>query len=287
MKKIILLLSAFVLFAQFNAKADEGMWLLTMLKKNYSDMKKQGFKLTPEDIYNLNKPSIKDAIVQFGLGRGFCTGEIISEKGLLLTNHHCGYPTIQIHSSVEHDYLTDGFWAKTLKDELPTPRQMVKFLESIEDVTKDVNKVLKEGMSEAERTKAIEEVAKKLEEKAMKGKKDKVYEARVRSFYGGNQFFLLVYKVYYDVRFVGAPPQSIGKYGHDTDNWVWPRHTGDFSLFRVYMGKDGEPTEEYKEDNVPLKPKHHLPVSLKGIKDGDFAMVLGYPGGTQRYMTSF
>ena len=287
MKKLILLFAAFVLFAQFNAKADEGMWLLTMLKKNYSDMKKQGFKLTPEDIYNLNKPSIKDAIVQFGLGRGFCTGEIISDKGLLLTNHHCGYPTIQMHSTVEHDYLTNGFWAKTIKDELPTPHQMVKFLESIEDVTKAVTKGLKDGMSEEERQKAIEKLTKKMEEKIMKGKNEKVYEARVRSFFGGNQYFLLVYKVYRDVRFVGAPPQSIGKYGHDTDNWVWPRHTGDFSIFRVYMSKDGEPTSEYVEDNVPLKPKHHLPVSLKGVNKGDFAMVLGYPGGTQRYMTSW
>jgi len=286
MKKIILLFTAFVLFAQFNAKADEGMWLLTLLKKNYSDMKKQGFKLTPEDIYSINKSSIKDAIVQFGLGRGFCTGEIISDKGLLLTNHHCGYPTIQLHSSVENDYLTNGFWAKSLKEELPTPQQMVKFLESIEDVTKKVTKGFKDGMNEVERNKLIETITKKLEEKAMKGKDAKVYQARVRSFFGGNQFFLLLYKVYNDVRFVGAPPQSIGKYGHDTDNWVWPRHTGDFSLFRVYMGKDGE-AAEYAEDNIPLKPKHHLPVSLKGVKKGDFAMVLGYPGGTQRYMTSW
>lgn len=287
MKKIILLLSALVLFSQYNAKADEGMWLLTMLKKNYSDMKKQGFKLTPEDIYSLNKASLKDAIVQFGLGRGFCTGEIISDKGLLLTNHHCGYPTIQMHSSVENDYLTNGFWAKTLKDELATPGQLVKFLESIEDVTEEVNKVLKNGMSEDERNEAIQKISKKLEDKVLKGKNEKVIEVSVRSFFGGNQFFLITYKVYRDVRFVGAPPQSIGKYGHDTDNWVWPRHTGDFSIFRVYADKDGEPTAEYKEDNVPFKPKHHLPVSLKGVQKGDFAMVLGYPGGTQRFMTSW
>ena len=287
MKKFFTLFLAIVFTFNFSAKADEGMWLLTLLNKNYSEMKAMGFKLSPEDIYSVNKGSLKDAIVQFGMnGRGFCTGEIISDKGLLLTNHHCGYGTIQQHSTVENDYLTDGFWAKTQEDEIPTPGQMVKFLKEIKDVTAEVTKELTDGMTEEERGKALREIGKTISAKAIEGKNDKVWEANVRSFFGGNHFYLLTYKIYNDVRFVGAPPQSVGKYGHDTDNWMWPRHTGDFSMFRVYMGADGE-ASEYKEDNVPLKPLHHLPVSTQGVKKDDFTMVLGYPGGTQRYMTSY
>ncbi len=286
MKRFFTLFIAFLLVFNFTAKADEGMWLLTLLNKNYSQMKALGFKLTPEDIYSINKGSLKDAIVQFGQnGRGFCTGEVISSKGLLLTNHHCGYGSIQHHSTVEHDYLADGFWAKTMEDELYTPGQMVKFLETIEDVTVKATEGLNDKMTEQERRTKLRENITAIEKAAMEGK-GKLFEAVVMSFFGGNHFYLVRYNIYNDVRMVGAPPSSIGKFGHDTDNWVWPRHTGDFSMFRVYMGKDGQ-AAEYSKENVPLAPKHHLPVSIKGVKKGDFAMVMGYPGRTFRFMTSF
>ncbi|PID89573.1 MAG: serine protease [Bacteroidia bacterium] len=279
MKRIFVLLFSFFILFQVNVKADEGMWLLTLLNKNYDDMKKQGFKLTPEDIYNLNKASLKDAVVSFG---DYCTGEIISDKGLLITNHHCGYGSIQMHSTIEHDYLKDGFWAKSLDEEIPTPGLFVRFLVKIEDVTAEMLKKVKDKMNEEERNEAIDKMREKIIEKATKGND---YLARVQSFFGGNQYFLLVYETYSDVRMVGAPPSSIGKFGHDTDNWIWPRHTCDFSMFRVYMSKDGKPAE-YAKDNVPYKPKHVLPISLKGVKKNDFAFVMGYPGTTTRYMTS-
>lgn len=280
MKKIILLLTAFVLFAQFQSRADEGMWLLSLLKKNYSDMKKQGFKLTPEDIYSLNKASLKDAIVIFGRG---CTGEIVSNQGLLLTNHHCGYGSIQSQSSVEHNYLRDGFWAKNFKEEIPIPGLSVSFFIRIEDVSDKINNKLTDKMTEEEREKVINEISDEIQKVANEEGK---YFSRVQSFFNGNSYYLVVYERYNDVRLVGTPPESIGKFGHDTDNWVWPRHTGDFSVFRVYMSADGK-AAEYSEKNVPLKPKYSLPVSLKGYKKDDFTMILGFPGRTNRYMTSY
>ncbi len=280
MKKYIsLLMIAFVLF-NFSAKADEGMWIISLLNKNYADMKKQGFKLTPEDIYSLNHASIKDAIPIFGYG---CTSEIVSPNGLLLTNHHCGYGAIQSQSSVEHNYLRDGFWAKSYKDELPIPGLSVRFLVKIEDVTAQINKKLNPKMTEEQRQAMIDKISKKIVDKATK---DNNYIASVQSFFNGNSYYLVVYEKYSDVRLVGTPPEMIGKFGYDTDNWVWPRHTGDFSVFRVYMSPDGKPAD-YSPENVPLKPKYFLPVSLKGVEKGDFTMIVGYPGRTNRYMTSY
>jgi hypothetical protein len=264
-----------------NLKADEGMWIPMLVDRlNYVDMQEMGLNLTAEEIYSINNSSLKDAIVIFGRG---CTGEIISKDGLLLTNHHCGYGSIQSHSTVEHDYLTDGFWAMSRDEELPNPNLSVRFLVRIEDVTDMVLAGLNDDMTETERNKKINEIGDEIEEEATK---ENHYNASVRSFYKGNEFYLFVYEVFSDVRLVGAPPSSIGKYGADTDNWMWPRHTGDFSIFRVYAAADGTPAE-YSEDNVPMKPKHYLPVSAKGVKQGDFSMILGYPGGTDRYLTSY
>ena len=281
MKKLFAFLLILFLSFGFKAKADEGMWLLPLIEKlNIGKMTELGLKLSAEDIYSLNKASLKDAIVIFG---GGCTAEIVSSQGLVLTNHHCGYGSIQAHSSVEHDYLQDGFWAKTREEELTNPNLSVTFLIRIEDVTNQVLANVKPGMSETERSSAINDSRQNLEKKAMEGNN---YRAQVASFYGGNYFYLLVYERYNDVRLVGTPPQSIGKFGSDTDNWEWPRHTGDFSVFRVYSGPDGKPAP-YSKDNIPLKPKHYLPVSIKDLNKGDFAMILGYPGRTSRYMTSF
>ena len=281
MKKIYLLLVGIFVLATSAVKADEGMWLLTLINQlNIKQMNQEGFKLTAEDIYSINKSSLKDAIVIFG---GGCTGEIISEQGLVLTNHHCGYGSIQKHSSPEHDYLKDGFWARTLEEEIPTPGLSVTFLVRLEDVTSQVNAALNAQMTEQERDKAIEKIG---DEIAKKAKEGNTYRTMVRSYFGGNQFFLLVYEVFNDIRMVGAPPSSIGKYGADTDNWMWPRHTGDFSMFRVYASKENR-AAEYSKDNVPYKPKKSLAISIKGVKKDDFTMILGYPGRTQRYMTSF
>jgi hypothetical protein len=281
MKKILsLLLIVFFSFG-FKAKADEGMWLLPLIEKlNIGTMTQMGLKLSAEDIYSLNKACLKDAVVIFG---GGCTGEIVSSQGLILTNHHCGYSSIQSHSSVDHDYLKDGFWAKTREEELPNPGLAVTFLIRIEDVTDQILANVKAGMSETDRNVAINDARSAVEKKASEGNN---YRNSVSSFYGGNNFYLLVYERYNDVRLVGAPPSSIGKFGDDTDNWEWPRHTGDFSVFRVYSSPDGKPAS-YSKDNVPLKPKYWLPVSLKDLNKGDFAMILGYPGGTQRYYTSY
>ena len=279
-KRISLLLIGLLVLFNSTLKADEGMWLLPLLNQlNIKQMKQEGLKLSAEDIYSINNSSLKDAIVIFG---GGCTGEIISEQGLILTNHHCGYGSIQKHSTPEHDYLKDGFWAKTLEEEIPTPGLSVTFLVRIEDVTDKVNATLNAQMTEPERDKAIEKIS---DEIAKKAKEGNGYSTTVRNFFGGNQFYLLVYEIYNDVRMVGAPPSSIGKFGADTDNWMWPRHTGDFSMFRVYASKDNKPTE-YAKDNVPYKPKKALTVSIKGVKKDDFTMILGYPGSTQRYMTS-
>nr|MCU0409639.1 S46 family peptidase [Bacteroidales bacterium] len=281
MKRTLALFLVLSLTFSFRAKADEGMWLLPLIEKlNIGKMTELGFKLSAEDIYSLNKASIKDAIVIFG---GGCTGEIVSSQGLILTNHHCGYGQIQSHSTVEHDYLKDGFWAMTKEQELPNKGLSVTFLVSIEDVTSQMLANVKPGMSEAERTAALTEARGAIEKKASEGNN---YRASVSSFYGGNYFYLLIYERYLDVRLVGAPPSSIGKFGSDTDNWEWPRHTGDFSVFRVYSGPDGKPAP-YAKENVPLKPRHHLPVSIKERNKGDFAMILGYPGRTNRYMTSY
>ncbi len=281
MKKLFSLLISLILALNLSVKADEGMWMLPLLKKlNMGTMTELGLKLSAEEIYSINNSSIKDAIVIFG---GGCTGEIVSDQGLLLTNHHCGYGRIQAHSSVEHNYLKDGFWAMSKEEELSNPGLRVFFLVKIEDVSEKINSALSDTMNEGERYRAIRDVGKEIEDAATE---DNHYSARVQSFFGGNYFYLIVYETYKDVRFAGAPPSSIGNFGGDTDNWMWPRHTGDFSVFRVYSGPDGKPAE-YSEDNIPLKPKHYLPVSIKGVEPDDFAMVFGYPGGTQRYMTSF
>jgi len=280
-KLIASLIFVGLLFSSF-AKADEGMWLPLLLKRlNEADMKKMGCKLSADEIYNINKGSLKDAIVM--LSGGSCTAEVISAEGLLLTNHHCGYDAVQENSSVEHDYLTDGFWAKTKQDELPAQGMTASFLIRIEDVTAKVLAVVKPEMTEAERSVAVRGVIAGLEKEAV-GETN--YNASVKGFFNGNEYYLFVYETFTDVRITGVPPESIGKFGGDTDNWMWPRHTGDFTLLRVYSGPDGKPAP-YSTANVPLKPKHHLPVSLDGVKEDDFAMVMGYPGTTDRYLTSF
>ncbi|MBA7526630.1 Dipeptidyl-peptidase 7 [subsurface metagenome] len=281
MKKIISLFFSFLISFSFLVKADEGMWLLPLLEKlNMGAMTKMGLKLTAEEIYSINQSSLKDAIVIFG---GGCTAEIVSDQGLLLTNHHCGYGRIQAHSTVENDYLRNGFWAMSKEEELANPGLSVTFLVRIEDVSEKINSELNDDLTEETRYNKIREISGQIEDEATEGNH---YSARVQSFFGGNYFYLMVYERYTDVRLVGAPPSSIGKYGGDTDNWMWPRHTGDFSVFRIYSGPDGKPAV-YSPDNIHLKPKHYLPVSVKGVDKGDFAMVLGYPGGTQRYMTSY
>lgn len=281
MKRLTSFIIGISLLFSISAKADEGMWLLPLIQKlNIGKMTELGLQLTAEDIYSVNKSSLKDAIVIFG---GGCTGEIVSAQGLLLTNHHCGYGSIQQHSTVEHDYLTDGFWAMTREEELPNPGLSVTFLDYLTDVTDRILAKVNDGMSEADRAAAIRDESQKIQNEI---KTDQFHFARVQPYYGGNQFYLLVYTQYRDVRLVGAPPSSVGKFGADTDNWMWPRQTGDFSVFRVYMSKDGQPAN-YSPDNVPLKPKHYLPVSVKGVKEGDFTMILGYPGRTSRYMTSY
>ena len=262
-------------------RADEGMWLPFLLGKKYNEMQRLGLKLSPEQLYDINHASLKDAIVM--LDGGNCTGEMISDQGLLLTNHHCGYGEIQQHSSVEHDYLTDGFWAFSKDEELVNPGKTASFLVRIEDVTEKVLAGVKDEMTESERAKTIRKAFKDIVKEATE-KTD--YNAVVKSMFSGNEYYLFVYETYKDVRLVGAPPSSIGKFGGDTDNWMWPRHTGDFSIFRVYMSPDGKPAE-YSKDNVPYVPKHHLPVSLKGVQAGDYAMIWGYPGSTDRYLSSY
>ncbi len=280
MRKLLLTLTIGALLLS-NVRADEGMWIPILLEKyNFADMQKKGFKLSAEDIYSVNKASMKDAIVIFG---GGCTGELISKEGLVLTNHHCGYGAIQKHSSLEHDYLTDGFWAMNKKEELSNQGLKVTFLISMEDVTSKVLGGVTEEMTENERNKQIAKNIDKIKSEAVK---DSHYQARIEQFYQGNQYFLFVNEVFTDVRLVGAPPSSIGKFGGDTDNWMWPRHTGDFALFRIYADKDGKPAD-YSENNVPYVPKKYFPISLKGVEKGDFTMVFGYPGTTQQYLPSF
>ncbi|MEI7734802.1 MAG: S46 family peptidase [Ferruginibacter sp.] len=278
MKKFIV---AIVLsISLLKASADEGMWLPMLLGEQvYADMVKKGLKLTKEQLYSINKSSIKDAILIFG---GGCTGEIVSDQGLIFTNHHCGYGAIAGASTVEHNYLRDGFYAFN-KDQEIKSGLTVQFLDRIVDVTKDVEDGVK-GLSWDDRTKKLPEVFKAITDKV--ADKENGLEGRMYSMFKGNQYIMYVYKRYRDIRLVGAPPESVGKFGGDTDNWEWPRHTGDFSIFRVYATKDGKPSD-YSTDNVPLKPKYFLPVSIKGFKDGDYAMIYGYPGGTNRYETSY
>ena len=271
MRKLFVSVAA-ALMLGFSAMADEGMWMLPLLQKlNAGAMKDLGCRLTPDQIYSVNHSSLKDAIVIFG---GGCTGEMISDKGLLVTNHHCGYSSIQQLSSDEHNYLEDGFWAMNSNEEIPVPGLSVTFLVNMSDVTEAI-----EGAKSDEERKAVSEALVKDSEERNPG-----CDVELTSFYNNNVHYIIVYKVFRDIRFVGAPPASIGKFGGETDNWMWPRHTGDFSMFRVYAGKDNEPAE-YSEDNVPYVPKQSLRISLKGIKEGDYTMIMGYPGRTQRYQT--
>ncbi len=279
-KKTAVLIFAVLLGFIPRTQADEGMWLPFMIDRLlHEEMQEMGLKLTPEQIFSINQSSIKDAIVSFG---GGCTAEIISDQGLVLTNHHCGYGRIQSHSSPENDYLTDGFWAMTKEEELPNPGLFVSFLISVTDVTDEIMAELTDDMDRRERDNVVRRVSNRLVSEATE---ETHYQANVRSMFAGNEYYLFVYERFNDVRMVGAPPSAIGKFGGDTDNWMWPRHTGDFALFRVYTAPDGSPAA-YSPDNVPLKPRHHLPVSIRGVKEGDFAMILGFPGSTERYLTS-
>ncbi len=277
-----------LLISWVSSRADEGMWIPMLLKKyNIEDMQKQGFKLTAEDIYNINQASLKDAVI--GLGREgkpfshFCTGELISNEGLVVTNHHCAFNMIQSHSSLEHNYLRDGFWAKNKQEELANPGITASILVRMEDVTEQIKMQLKAGMTEAEQNKKIKEVCRELEEKAVKGTN---LQANIKPYFNGNQYFMAVFKIYKDVRLVGAPPSAIGKFGGDTDNWMWPRHTGDFSVLRIYADKDNEPAA-YSPDNRPYTPASFFKISTKGLNEGDFTMVFGYPGTTSEYLTSY
>ena len=282
MKKTLTTFLALALSATsvFTAKADEGMWLPSLISQRISDMQEKGFTLSAEDIYSINQASLKDAVVLFGRG---CTGELISPEGLLLTNHHCGYGQIQKHSSVEHDYLKDGFWAMSREEELPNPGLSVSFLERMEDVTGIILKGYAEGMDETQRVDIVKKNSEALIAEVTK--EGKGLRATVEALYYGNQYFLFLYRQYEDVRLVGAPPSSIGKFGGDTDNWMWPRHTGDFSMFRIYADKDNNPAP-YSEDNVPYKPKKYFRISTKGVKEGDFTFIYGFPGRTQEYIHS-
>ena len=260
---------------------DEGMWLPMFIERlNYVDMQKMGLHLTADELYSINHSSLKDAIVNFG---NFCTAEVVSKEGLLLTNHHCGYEALQKHSSVEHDYLTNGFWAYNKTEEIPTEGLTATFLVRMDDVTKKVFADVSDTMTETQRKTAIRKVTDKLKkEAAEKGK----YTVDIKSFFDGNEYYMFVYEVFEDVRLVGAPPSAIGKFGGDTDNWMWPRHTGDFSMFRVYMAPDGK-SAKFAKDNIPYRSKHVLPINIKGLKKDDFAMIWGYPGTTERYLTSY
>lgn len=278
MKKYILCIIAGILLVPMNAKADEGMWFLMFIERlNHRDMEKMGLQLTTEEIYSINNSSLKDAIVQFN---GGCTAEIVSKEGLVLTNHHCGYSAIAELSTKEQNYLKNGFWAKNKSEEMKPKSLYVRFFVRMDDVSKRILSKLNDAMSEADRNKAIQQESALIErENSENGK----YTVSVRPFFQGNEFYYFVYQDYTDVRLVGTPPESVGKFGGDTDNWQWPRQTGDFSMFRIYADKDGNPAE-YSKDNVPLQPKYHLPISIKGVEENDFAMILGYPGRTNRWM---
>ena len=282
MRKFLLLTTALVVMFQARLLADEGMWLLSLIGQvNMDEMTKMGLQLTADQIYSVNHASLKDAVG--ALDHGSCTAELVSPDGLLLTNHHCGYGEIQNHSSLEHDYLRDGFWAMSRDEELPNEGKTITFLVRMEEVTDRIVPELNEEMGMQERASKVRSISRAITAEATEGTH---YEASVRSMFNGNRFFLFITETYRDIRLVGAPPESIGKFGYDTDNWMWPRHTGDFSIFRVYTAPDGEPAD-YSPDNIPLKPKYYLPISMKGYKKGDFTMVMGFPGSTSRYMTSW
>ncbi len=291
MKKLLLSLVV-IAFLSITTKADnppdEGMWLPMFIEKlNYSDMQKMGLKLTAEKIYSINNASIKDAIVGLGseqMPTGFfCTGELVSAEGLMFTNHHCVYDMVQSHSTVENDILTNGFWSQRKEDEIPNEGVIASILVRMEDVTEKVLANVTKEMTDQQRSSKIKEAISKIEKEAAE---DGKYTAGVKSFFSGNEFYLMVYEVFEDVRLVGVPPSSIGKFGGDTDNWMWPRHTGDFGILRIYTGPDGKPAP-YSKDNVPLKPRHFLPVSIKGLENNDFTMIWGFPGTTDRYLTSW
>ncbi len=281
MKKTLTLALAILFFIPLASVADEGMWIPSLLKKyNIEDMQEKGLRLSAEDLYSINSNSLKDAIVLFGRG---CTGGVVSPEGLMLTNHHCGYGQIQYHSSLENDYLTDGFWAMSKEEELPNPGLTVSFLVYMDDVTGKAMEGVTDDMTEKERSEKIRENS---EEIIKEVTEDTHYDAVVRPLFQGNQYFVYVMEIYKDVRLVGAPPSAIGKFGGDTDNWMWPRHTGDFSVFRIYADKDNKPAE-YSEDNVPYKPKKHFDISIKGVEKDDFTMVYGYPYTTTEYYPSY
>ncbi len=280
MKKLLIGIIAFMLMFNTAVKADEGMWIPLLINKNIAEMQEMGLKLTAQDIYDVNHSSLKDAVTIFGRG---CTGEIISPEGLLLTNHHCGYGSIQQVSTPQDNYLKDGFWAMNKGEEIPVEGLTVQFLDHMKDVTAKTLDGVNPNMSKAERDSVVQNNIKYIVEFETK---DSDFNAKVVPFFGGNEYYLFVYTTYRDIRLVGTPPESIGKFGADTDNWMWPRHTGDFSMFRVYTAPDGKPAT-YSEDNVPLEAKHYLPVNIAGVEKGDFAMIMGYPGSTDRYLSSF
>ena len=276
MKKILLLL----VFFSTMARAEEGMWIPSLLKAlNESDMKTMGMKLSAEDLYSINNSSLKDAIVHFN---GGCTAEVISKEGLILTNHHCGYSAIQSHSAIEHNYLKNGFWAMSKDKELSNPGMVCTFIVKIEDVTDEITQSYANFTDQAKRNKAIREAYDAIVKRETEGTH---YKATIKPFNYGNAYFVIVTETFKDIRLVGAPPSSIGKFGGDTDNWVWPRHTGDFSIFRIYAGTDNKPAD-YNASNVPFKPRHSLPVSMEPLNEGDFTMVYGFPGRTERYLIS-
>jgi len=282
LRKFGLLILSTIILSAGSLRADEGMWMLPLLQKlNSKKMSEMGFKLSAKDIYDINKSSLKDAVMHFG---GGCTAELISKEGLVLTNHHCGYGTIQKLSTVDHDYLENGYWAKNRDEELPAKGLTVTFLDRFEDVTTVVTDAMAAAADPKAKDAAFATISDKLTAKAVEG--NKYLKARVVSFFGDNQYYMVVTKTYSDIRFVGAPPSSIGKFGADTDNWMWPRHTGDFSMFRIYVDKDNNPAE-FAKDNVPYQPKKYLTISLKGVNQNDPAMIIGYPGRTNRFMTSY
>ena len=278
MKKFVFALIAGIMLMPISVKADEGMWFLMFIERlNHRDMEKLGLQLTSEEIYSINHSSLKDAVVQFN---GGCTAEIVSKEGLVLTNHHCGYSAIAELSTAEQNYLKDGFWAKDKSAEMKPKSLYVRFFVRMDDVSKRILSKVNDKMTETDRNKAVQQEIALIEKENSEGAK---YTVSVRPFFQGNEYYYFVYQDYKDVRLVGTPPESVGKFGGDTDNWEWPRHTGDFSMFRVYADKDGNPAE-YSTENVPLNPKHYLPISLDGVKENDFAMILGYPGRTNRWM---
>jgi hypothetical protein len=280
MKKFVIVLFVMIIGLGSSLRADEGMWIPLLIKKNIAEMQRLGLKLSAEDIYSINNSSLKDAIIIFG---GGCTGEIVSPEGLILTNHHCGFGSIQKVSTEVNNYLDDGFWASNKKEEIPIEGLTVKFLAKMVDVSDEAMQNVTDDMDEASRNDTIRKNLTAIEKAASE---DGKYSAVAKPIFGGNNYYLYVYEVFTDIRLVGAPPVSIGKFGADTDNWMWPRHTGDFSMFRVYTDADGKPAT-YSEDNVPMKPKHYLPVNIAGVEQGDFAMIFGNPGGTERYLSSY